>query len=173
MSEESRFLFDSKFDDRIGILIVYPEDPQYSEISGMFEERGHAFIYHEGKLIVIDGAAVSQDWFTADHLDVIHAHELAHYYAGHTGGNNEEERQADWIGIQVLESFYHKGKVNQTAVKLHRDEFRERYGEEADGLDQYYQDMFASNNEISQFFDRNVKTESSRFIVRQWKNSLF
>ena len=169
--DQTRFLFDSKFDDRVTILIVYPEDPQYSEISGMFEKRGHAFFYHQEKMIVMDGAAISQSWFTEDHLDVIHAHELGHFYANHISGSDEDERQADWIGIQILRYHIKKGTVNNAAVDLHLDEFMERYGIDAHELDEHYQDLFSGNLEISKFLNKKIKSELSEFIVRQWKNN--
>jgi len=169
--DQTRFLLDSKFDDRVSILIVYPEDPQYSEISGMFESRGHAFFYHEAKMIVMDGAAISQSWFTEDHLDVVHAHELGHFYANHTSGSEEDERQADWIGIQILQHHMRKGAVSRTAIDLHFDEFVERYGIDPHELDEHYQDVFSDSSEISKFLGKQINVESSEFIIRQWKNS--
>lgn len=166
----SRFLFESEFDSQISVLILYPEDPEYGNVQEMFEQRGHAFIYQEGKIIIVDGAAVSEPWFTDDHLKVIQAHELGHLYAQHGGVySKEEEQQADWIGLQIL-----KSSGMQTAVDLHMEEFKERYGVEASEIDPVYEEMFADNAEISPFLRSGLGENTSFNIVNAWrKNTTF
>ena len=48
---------------------------------------------------VVDGRQMDEDWFTADHLLAIEAHEL-----GHIRMNSEEEPVAELEGIRLLEA---------------------------------------------------------------------
>ena len=135
-------VFTSDLDSSVVVAIIYPESSRYSMLSEMFSSRGHAFLLHDQKIIVIDGATVDEPWFSDDHLLVIQAHELGHLFAGHgksytEGSDRDIEKEADWLGIQLLKS--HK---KQTAYELHEEEFFERYPEASSKSDESMKNKF-------------------------------
>lgn len=117
-------VFKSDLDPSLFVVIIYPEDVRYSQVSPIFDQKGHAFLANEATMVV-DGAALGEAWFTADHLTVIQAHELGHKLAGHVGMSNhdnpEMEREADWIGYNILKN------RNMPAAALHEEEYIARY----------------------------------------------
>lgn len=109
----------------LSAVIVYPSSPNYQNIQPQFEKSGHAFLLYEQKMVVIDGAVVSEEWFTLDHMYVILAHELAHYRAKHAIAGPlvcDIEREADWLGYMILKE--HK---KNTSANLHAEEYYARY----------------------------------------------
>jgi len=129
MNKDEEFVFSSPLDKSLNVAIVYPGSSKYEMLSPHFERAGHAFLLHDLKLVVIDGSAINEDWFSEDHLLVIQAHELGHFLADHSKidqiDHRDEgiEREADWIGFNLLSSRGYK-----SASDLHRDEYKERYG---------------------------------------------
>ena len=121
-------VFPSDLDPGLTVAIIYPESPKYETVQQMFASRGHAFLLHDQRIMVVDGAAVDQDWFSEAHLLVIQAHELGHDLAGH-GKNYSEgwdpniEREADWLCHGILQN---RGLT--AAASLHAAEYFERYG---------------------------------------------
>ena len=128
IEHEGTQLFHSPLDNSLQVVIVYPESEKYEMVLKQFHESGHAVLLHEANLMVVDGAAVLEPWFTMDHLLVIQAHELGHYRAGHSktahqAAELEIEMEADWLGYKLLIA---KGEVS--AADLHREEYQSRYG---------------------------------------------
>lgn len=124
-------VFPSQLDSSLTVVIVYPESTKYEQVLPQFQKSGHAFILHQAKMMVVDGAAVNESWFTMDHLMVIQAHELGHYRAGHAvdahaQGNINIEKEADWLGYQLLVDAGH------SAASLHKEEYQARYGSDPD-----------------------------------------
>ena len=120
--------YNSHLDPTFEVLIVYPESSLYSTVNEHFKIAGHAFLVHDKKMIIIDGATVEEQWFTKDHLMVIEAHEIGHHIAEHSVTNRVKpgpkmELEADWIGYQILKESGHL-----SAAKLHRAEYKSRYG---------------------------------------------
>jgi hypothetical protein len=120
--------FHAMFDPSIKVIIVFPESPSYQSLEKLFADKTHAFLMQDKKLLVIDGKAVSEPWFTKDHLRVIEAHEVAHNMAGHgsrhhSGRDETEEREADYIGYHLL-----MDAGLDSAATLHRMEYESRYG---------------------------------------------
>ena len=121
-------IFHSPLDNTLQVVVIYPESEKYEMVVQQFQESGHAFLLHDANLMVVDGAAVEESWFTMDHLLVIQAHELGHYRAGHgksahAKGDVDIEMEADWLGYRLLIS-----KGERTAAELHREEYQSRYG---------------------------------------------
>lgn len=128
IEHEGTQLFHSPLDDTIQVAIVYPNSKEYDVVSKQFQKSGHAFLLHEASLVVVDGSAVLEPWFTMDHLLVIQAHEIGHYRAGHSMTAHESceieiEMEADWLGFKLL---INKGEIS--AADLHREEYQLRYG---------------------------------------------
>ena len=127
--EQPEFVFDSDIYPGLTVVIVYPESERYSILERQFEQSGHAFLLHDHDMMVVDGGAVGQPWFTEDHLKVIQAHEAAHYMAGHgkdvhsKGRDEKIEREADWLGYNLLIQ-----KGHTAAAQLHSEEYESRYG---------------------------------------------
>ena len=125
---QSEFIFDSDIYPGLTVAIIYPESERYDILEQQFEQSGHAFLLHDHNMMVVDGGAVGQSWFTEDHLKVIQAHEAAHYMAGHgkdvhlKGRDEKIEREADWLGYNLL---IRKGHAS--AAKLHSEEYESRY----------------------------------------------
>lgn len=123
---EEPVLFENELDPSMTVMVVYPDDPRYQQVAATFAQKGHAFLARED-IMVVDGAALSEPWFSEDHLLVVQAHELGHKLAGHIGSSVHDdpqlEREADWVGYNILK---HRGF--QSAAELHRDEYEDRYG---------------------------------------------
>ena len=118
-------VFPSDLDPSMNVVVIYPEDDRYEEVAPIFNQKGHAFLANES-IMVVDGAALGESWFTTDHLAVIQAHELGHKRAGHVGIPNHNdpvmEKEADWIGYNILKN------RGMSAASLHKEEYEARYG---------------------------------------------
>ena len=133
--------FHAMFDPSIKVVIVFPESPSYSLLEKLFAEKTHAFLIQDKKILVIDGKAVSEPWFTKDHLRVIEAHEVAHNMAGHgsrhhNGRDETEEKEADYIGYHLL-----MDAGLDSAATLHRMEYKSRYGNFPEDDDELMADL--------------------------------
>jgi hypothetical protein len=96
---------ESELDPEWKVIITYPEDSLYQACSDYFERLGIAFADISQKKIYVDGAEVSEDYFTENHLLAIEAHEIGHSIAGHKGApyySEKQEMEADWLGINLL-----------------------------------------------------------------------
>ena len=137
--DKNELVFPSPLDSMLNVVIVYPESDKYDMLVPQFERAGHAFLMHDLDLMVVDGAAVGESWFSEDHLLVIQAHELGHYRAGHskndqTSHRDEKiEREADWVGYNLLRS-----KGHASAADLHREEYQARYGDFPEAHDELF-----------------------------------
>jgi hypothetical protein len=118
-------VFRNDLDPSMTVVVVYPGDPRYAQLAPVFAQKGHAFLARED-VMVVDGEALSEPWFSEDHLTVIQAHELGHKLAGHIGMSAHDdvklEREADWLGYKILR---HRGLTD--AADLHEDEYEARY----------------------------------------------
>jgi len=124
---DSEQVYQSEILPELTVVIIYPESERYALLSKQFEKSGHAFLLHDHNMMVVDGGAVGQSWFTPDHLLVIQAHEAGHYMAGHAGDAHAArdeaiEREADWLGYNLL-----KQKGETSAADIHSQEYEARY----------------------------------------------
>ena len=124
---DSEQVYQSEIFPKLTVVIIYPESERYALLSKQFEKSGHAFLLRDHDMMVVDGDAVGQSWFTPDHLLVIQAHEAGHYMAGHAGDAHAArdeaiEREADWLGYNLL-----KRKGETSAADLHSQEYEARY----------------------------------------------
>jgi len=124
---DAETVYESEIFPQLTVAIIYPESAQYELLSQQFKKSGHAFLLRDHDMIVVDGGAVGQSWFTPDHLLVIQAHEAGHYMAGHrqdAHASRDEalEREADWLGYNLL-----KQKGETSAADIHSQEYEARY----------------------------------------------
>lgn len=127
---EGLLLLEGFLNSNLNAVIVFPLSENYDMLSPQFEKSGHAFLLHEQKTVVIDGDVVQEEWFTPEHLDVILAHELAHYRADHAKSGYvvcDVEKEADWLGCMILR---HHGRPD--SASLHDETYQERYGTTVD-----------------------------------------
>ena len=122
----------NELDPTMPVITIYPEAEQYEQFREYFKNT-HAFNWLEKNIMIVDGAAVREGWFTDDHLLVMQAHELGHKVAGHIEKqqlNHRDpilEREADWVGYNIL-----KNRGYEAAALLHKKEFEDRYGTSPD-----------------------------------------
>ena len=107
MNLEQYTQFDCPLDTSILVLVLdkhkdtfeFPEDSKWHFEMSMFE-NSHAFAAWEDvpqPLILLDKEVFDEDWFTADHLFVILAHEMAHIRA-----KSLNEELCDQIALDIL-----------------------------------------------------------------------
>mgnify|MGYP005822444159 FL=1 len=125
--EKDIHVFTNDLDPTMSVVVIYPENPRYPDVAPLFDQKGHGFLAND-RLMVIDGAALGQAWFTEDHLTVMQAHELGHKLAGHLKGAQQDhrdakiEKEADWLGYKIL-----RHRNLNDAADLHLDEYEARY----------------------------------------------
>lgn len=125
----------NELDPTMPVITIYPEAEQYEQFREYFKNT-HAFNWLEKNIMIVDGAAVREGWFTDDHLLVMQAHELGHKVAGHIEKqqlNHRDpilEREADWVGYNIL-----KNRGYEAAASLHKKEFEDRYGTSPDKVE--------------------------------------
>lgn len=114
-AEDQSFVTECEFDNRLNVLVLYQTHPLYDDARSKFEST-HAFLIAERQVIVIDGEAFDQDWFTPAHFDVIVAHEVGHFRLG-----TQEKREffADVVGYWMIQD-----KTLYTSLMI------ERYGDD-------------------------------------------
>lgn len=153
--DDSELVYQSEVFPQITVVVIYPESERYELLSQQFEKSGHAFLLRDHDMMVVDGAAVGQSWFTPDHLLVIQAHEAGHYMAGHTQYAHDHrdevlEREADWLGYNLL-----KIQNRTNAAKLHREEYKARYGS-----------LPEENNDLMTHLNKHLKESDIRRFIR-------
>lgn len=84
-----------------------------------FKDCGHAFSIINDKVIVIDGEATKQDWFSKAHFLIIQAHET-----GHIKSQSSDELTADKIGLSLVKSL-----CDKETIALYKRLFETRYPE--------------------------------------------
>jgi len=104
-SVEDPIIVPSNLDKSWMLVITYPNDSLYNKVEPYFEKLGIAFANLAEQKIYFDGAEVSEDYFTKDHLLAVEAHEIGHFIANHQGEpyySKRQEQEADWLGINLL-----------------------------------------------------------------------
>jgi hypothetical protein len=115
----------SEVDPTWKVVITYPNDSLYENCQAFFDRFGIAFANLEENIIYVDGAEVSEDYFTKNHLIAIEAHEIGHKIAEHYGSpyySEKQEMEADWLGINLLVE-----KGHTLAANVLSDRFSDTY----------------------------------------------
>lgn len=115
----------SKILDGYNLVIVYPDDREYSTLKTLFDTYGLAVTNTKSNIIYVDGGGFDENNFDNDHLDAIDAHEMSHIILGHgiKDPNPTEERDADYFAIQILNAMGYSD-----AARILIDEFPGRHG---------------------------------------------
>ena len=126
MKTESQLEYRSEFLNDVTVVVVFNDDPLYSQVKGFFEEYGFGFMVPGQNLMIIDGEILIGEPDAKDILKFIEAHEVAHIILKHDGPRNEkDEIDADMMALNLLiEKGYDK------SIKILLDKFQERHGVE-------------------------------------------
>ena len=127
-NKETEVIYESELNPEFDVVILFPESTKYVYASEIFSDRGDAFILQEQKSIVVNGDIVDEPWFTDEHLLMLQARELGHYFANGAKPlpyrkSLKKAREGDWLGHAILKKC---GCAN--AATLHENEYYERYG---------------------------------------------
>ena len=128
--------FQSKIDPAWTVIVLWPTDSGYAELSKVFDHLGIAFGDLLNRTIYVDGVQLEEANLTQDHLLAIEAHEIAHGILEHASSNRDfaeyderQEREADWLGIRILDELGH-----QTAAQILEDRYLDHYSESSEDL---------------------------------------
>jgi len=114
--------YNSEFLPEITVAVVFGDNPQYEQLSPMFDEYGYGFMVPNKNLIVIDGENIL-DNFNVDVLKFIEAHEISHVILGHNGPRSDEEELDADLGAYLL--LKEKGYTN--SIKSLLKNFKQRH----------------------------------------------
>jgi hypothetical protein len=126
METQTQIEYRSEFLNDVAVVVVFNDDPLYSQVKGFFEEYGFGFMVPGQNLMIIDGEILVGEPNAKDILKFIEAHEVAHILLKHDGPRNEkDEIDADMMALNLLvEKGYDK------SIKILLDKFQERHGVE-------------------------------------------
>jgi hypothetical protein len=123
MKKESQLEYRSEFLNDVTVVVVFNEDPLYTQVKPMFEQYGYGFVAPERNLMVIDGEILVGEPNGDDILKFIEAHEVSHIILGHKTGNEREEIEAD-LGAYLL--LMDKGFNKSVEILI--NSFKDRHG---------------------------------------------
>jgi hypothetical protein len=125
MKTDTKLEYCSKFLNDVTVVVVFNDDPLYSQVKPMFEQYGFGFVVLEQNLMIIDGEILVGEPNGNDVLKFIEAHEVSHILLGHKTGNEQEEIEAD-LGAYLLL----KDNGFDKSVEILINSFKERHGVE-------------------------------------------
>jgi hypothetical protein len=126
MGKETQLEYRSEFLNDVTVVVVFNDDPLYSQVKGFFEQYGFGFMVPGQNLMIIDGEILVGQPDAKDILKFIEAHEAAHIMLGHDGPRNEkDEIDADLQALVLLQE-----KGYDKSVSLLLNHFEERHGVE-------------------------------------------
>lgn len=124
MKKETQIEYQSEFLSDVTVVVVFNDDPLYSEVKPFFDQYGFGFMVPGKNLMIIDGEILVGHPKAKDILKFIEAHEVAHIMLKHNGPRNErDEIDADLMALNLLVK---KGYVD--SIKILLDKFQERHG---------------------------------------------
>lgn len=118
--------YPSKIDSQFTVMIIYKDHELYNDLKWQLTELHNsiAALQVSTKNIIIDGEEVARLKLTPNDLLAIEAHEIAHSLIGHGPGSDEEsEKEADLLGIALLEIAGHT-----EASEVLKDKLEALYG---------------------------------------------
>lgn len=125
MKTDTKLEYCSKFLNDVTVVVVFNDDPLYSQVKPMFEQYGFGFVVPEQNLMIIDGEILVGEPNGNDILKFIEAHEVSHILLGHKTGDEQEEIEAD-LGAYLLL----KDNGFDKSVEILINSFKERHGVE-------------------------------------------
>ena len=128
MKKETQIEYCSEFLNDVAVVVVFNDDPLYSQVKGFFEEYGFGFMVPGQNLMIIDGEILVGEPNAKDILKFIEAHEVTHVLLGHDGPRNEnDEIEADLGAYLLLQD-----KGYDKPIEILLNHFKERHGVEFD-----------------------------------------
>lgn len=127
MKTDTKLEYRSKFLNDVTVVVIFNDDPLYSQVKPMFKKYGYGFVAPERNLMIIDGEILVGEPNGDDVLKFIEAHEVSHIILGHKIGNEQEEIEAD-LGAYLLL----KNKGFDKSVEILVNSFKNRHGVDFD-----------------------------------------
>ena len=85
MKKETQIEYRSEFLNDVSVVVVFNDDPLYSQVKVFFEQYGFGFMVPGQNLMIIDGEILVGEPDAKDILKFIEAHEVTHVILGHDG----------------------------------------------------------------------------------------
>ena len=100
---KTKIEYRSEFLSDVSVVVVFNDDPLYSQVKGFFEQYGYGFMVPGQNLMIIDGEILVGKSDAKDILKFIEAHEVGHILLKHDGPRNEkDEINADLKALVLL-----------------------------------------------------------------------
>lgn len=126
MKKDTQLEYKSEFLNDVTVVVVFNDDPLYSQVKVFFEQYGFGFMAPGQNLMIIDGEILVGEPDAKDILKFIEAHEITHILLGHDGPRNEKDEIEADLGAYLLlkDGGYDK------SIELLLNHFQERHGVE-------------------------------------------
>jgi Zn-dependent peptidase ImmA (M78 family) len=128
MKKDTQLEYKSEFLNDVTVVVVFNDDPLYSQVKVFFEQYGFGFMAPGQNLMIIDGEVLVGEPDAKDILKFIEAHEITHILLGHDGPRNEKDEIEADLGAYLLL----KDKGYYESIRTLLDHFQERHGVEFD-----------------------------------------
>lgn len=124
MKKETQLEYKSEFLNDVTVVVVFNDDPLYSQVKVFFDQYGFGFMGPGQNLMIIDGEILVGEPDAKDILKFIEAHEVTHILLGHDGPRNEKDELEADLGAYLLL----KEKGFDKSIELLLNHFQERHG---------------------------------------------
>jgi hypothetical protein len=124
MKKETQIEYRSEFLNDVTVVVVFNDDPLYSQVKGFFEQYGFGFMVPGQNLMIIDGEILVGEPDAKDILKFIEAHEVTHVLLGHDGPRNEKDEIDADLGAYLLL----QDKGYNKPIEMLLTHFKERHG---------------------------------------------
>lgn len=124
MINKTQLEYVSEFLDNVTVVVVFEDDPLYSQVEGFFEQYGFGFMFPGQNIMIIDGEVLVGEPDGKDILKFIEAHEVTHMILGHDGPRNEKDEIEADLGAYLLL----RDKGYNKPIELLLKHFKERHG---------------------------------------------
>lgn len=124
MRKETQLEYNSEFLNDVMVVVVFNDDPLYSQVKVFFEQYGFGFMAPGQNLMIIDGEILVGEPDAKDILKFIEAHEVTHILLGHDGPRNEKDEIEADLGAYLLL----REKGFDKSIELLLNHFQERHG---------------------------------------------
>jgi GNAT superfamily N-acetyltransferase len=128
IKEDTQLEYDSEFLNDVTVVVVFGNDPLYSQVKGFFDQYGFGFMVPGQNLMIIDGEILVGEPDAKDILKFIEAHEVTHVILGHDGPRNEQDELDADLGAYLLL----KDRGYDKSIELLLSHFKERHGVDFD-----------------------------------------
>ena len=124
MINKTQLEYVSEFLDNVTVVVVFEDDPLYSQVEVFFEQYGFGFMFPGQNIMIIDGEVLVGEPDGKDILKFIEAHEVTHMILGHDGPRNEKDEIEADLGAYLLL----RDKGYNKPIELLLKHFKERHG---------------------------------------------